>query len=149
MYPVFALSLMRCRVHTITSVIPEKFLDLFTTKIAHAHMATILPDGSPQVTPVWFDYDGTHVIVNTARGRVKYNNVRRDPRVTLAISDPSNPGRYIQLRGRVVELSEADGDAVIDRLAKKYVGLDRYPWKSEGEVRVTLRIAVERAQANG
>jgi PPOX class probable F420-dependent enzyme len=112
-------------------------------------MATILPDGSPQVTPVWFDYDGTNVIVNTAKGRVKYNNLRRDPRVTLAISDPENPGRYIQLRGHVIDMSESDGDEVIDRLAKKYVGLDRYPWKGPGEVRVTIRIAVERVQANG
>jgi PPOX class probable F420-dependent enzyme len=130
-------------------MIPQEFLDLFTTKVAHAHLATIFPDGSPQVTPVWFDYDGTYVIVNTAKGRVKYNNMLRDPRVTIAVSDPQNPGRYIQLRGRVAEMSEADGDAVIDRLAKKYMGVDKYPYRREGEVRVTIRIEVQRVQGMG
>jgi PPOX class probable F420-dependent enzyme len=130
-------------------MIPQEYLDLFTTRVAHAHLATIFPDGSPQVTPVWFDYDGTHVIVNTAKGRVKYNNMQRDPRVTIAVSDPQNPGRYIQLRGRVVEMSEADGDAVIDRLAKKYMGVEKYPYRQLGEVRVTIRIEVKRAQVMG
>lgn len=130
-------------------MIPQEYLDLFTTRVAHAHLATIFPDGSPQVTPVWFDYDGTHVIVNTAKGRVKYNNMQRDPRVTIAVSDPQNPGRYIQLRGRVVEMSEADGDVVIDRLAKKYMGVEKYPYRQPGEVRVTIRIEVKRAQVMG
>ena len=130
-------------------MIPQEYLDLFTTRVAHAHLATIFPDGSPQVTPVWFDYDGTHVIINTARGRVKYNNMQRDPRVAIAVSDPQNPGRYIQLRGRVVEMSEADGDAVIDRLAKKYMGVEKYPYRQPGEVRVTIRIEVKRAQVMG
>ncbi|MCX6019615.1 MAG: PPOX class F420-dependent oxidoreductase [Chloroflexi bacterium] len=130
-------------------MIPQEFLDLFTTKIAHAHLATIFPDGTPQVTPVWFDYDGTHIIINTAKGRVKYNNMLRDPRVTIAISDPQNPGRYIQLRGCVASMSEADGDAVIDRLAKKYMGVDKYPWHSASEVRVTVRIEIQRTQGMG
>ncbi len=129
-------------------MIPENFLDLFTTKIAFAHIATLLPDGTPQVTPVWFEYDGTNIVVNTARGRAKDKNMQRDPRVTLAISDPENPYRYIQVFGRVSEMTEHDGDAVIDRLAKKYMGVDSYPYRRAGEVRVTVRIAIERVQAN-
>ena len=129
--------------------VPNSFVDLLTGKPSFAHLATSMKDGSPQVTPVWFDYDGTYVIVNTAKGRVKYNNMLRDPRVTIAVSDPQNPGRYIQLRGRVAEMSEADGDAVIDRLAKKYMGVDKYPYRREGEVRVTVRIEVQRAQGMG
>jgi PPOX class probable F420-dependent enzyme len=130
------------------SEIPADFLDLFTKKIAFAHLGTIMPDGVPQVTPVWFDYDGTHVIVNTARGRSKDRNMRRDPRVTLAISDPENPYRYAQVFGRVTEMTEHDGDAVIDGLAKKYLGVDTYPYRRDGEVRVTVRIAIDKVQAN-
>lgn len=133
----------------MSSAIPNEYLDLFTTKVAFAHLATLFPDGAPQVTPVWFEYDGTHIIINTARGRAKDKNMQRDARVSLAVSDPENPYRYIQLRGKVVEMTEQDGDAVIDRLAKKYMGVDSYPFRREGEVRVTVKILPQRTQVMG
>ncbi len=118
-------------------------------KKAFAHLATIGPNGAPQVTPVWCDFDGTHVRINTARGRVKEGNLKRDPRVALSIIDPDNPYRYVQIRGRVVEMTEQGADAHIDALAKKYLGKDRYPFRQPGEVRVTLKIAPERVQGMG
>jgi PPOX class probable F420-dependent enzyme len=124
------------------SVIPEEYLDLFQKK-AFAHLATVMADGSPQVTPVWVDFDGRHLLVNSARGRVKDRNMRRDPRVAVEIMDPDNPYRYIQLRGRVVEITEEGADASIDSLAKKYLGAERYPNRRAGEQRVIYRIQVE------
>lgn len=119
--------------------IPEKFRDLFS-KRAFAHLGTLMPDGRPQVTPVWFDFDGTHFIVNSARGRQKDRNVRRDPRVTLAIQDPDNPYRYMEVRGQVVEVTQEGADQIIDHLAKKYLGVDKYPFAKPGEVRVLYKI---------
>src|SRR5260370_10371301 len=99
-----------------------------------------MPDGSPQVTPVWFDVADGKVRVNTARGRVKDRNMSRDGRVALAIVDPDNPYRHIQIRGRVTRASEAGADAHIDALAKKYLGHDSYPFRKPGEVRVMYEI---------
>ena len=132
----------------MATTIPEKFRDLLTKK-AFAHLATLMPDGSPQVTPVWFDFDGTHVRVNSAKGRVKDKNMRRNGRVALAIQDPENPYRYLALRGRVEEITEAGADAHIDSLAKKYLGQDRYPYRQPGEVRVIYRIRPERVSSMG
>jgi PPOX class probable F420-dependent enzyme len=123
-------------------LIPKEFSDLFQKK-AFAHLATVMADGSPQVTPVWFDYDGQHLIVNSAKGRIKDRNIRRDPRVAVSILDPDNPYRYIQIRGRVVEITEEGANASIDALAKKYLGVDRYPYRRDGEQRVIYRIALE------
>ncbi len=132
------------------SAIPESHLDLFAfEKRAFGHLATLMPDGSPQVTPVWIDFDGTHVLVNSARGRQKDVNVRRDPRVAIEVSDPNNPYRYVQIRGRVVEITEEGADEHIDRLAKKYRGLDRYPYRRPGEVRVIYKILPERVSVFG
>jgi len=103
-----------------------------------------MPDGSPQVTPVWCDFDGAHVLVNSARGRVKDRNMRRDPRVALVILDPDNPYRYLEVRGRVVEITEDGAEAHIDRLAQKYLGVERYPYRQPGEVRVLYKIRPER-----
>ncbi|MCS7261705.1 MAG: PPOX class F420-dependent oxidoreductase [Anaerolineae bacterium] len=129
--------------------IPEQYRDLFSEeKKAFGYVATVMPDGTPQVTPVWVDYDGTHVIFNTAKGRVKERNLRRDGRVALVVSDPGNPYRYIQVRGRA-ELSEEGADAHIDKLAKKYLGMDRYPYRQPGEVRVMVRITPEAVQTWG
>lgn len=128
--------------------IPEKYRDLFQKK-AFAHLATVGADGSPQVTPVWCDFDGTHIRFNTARGRVKDKNLRRNPKVALAIQDPENPYRYMQVRGRVAEITEQGADAHIDSLAKKYIDQDRYPWRRPGEVRVTYRILPEKVQTLG
>lgn len=130
------------------SAIPDSFKDLLQKK-AFATLATVNADGTPQVTPVWFDYDGTHIRFNTARGRVKDRNLRRNPAVALAVMDPDNPYRYLQVRGRVAEVTEAGADAHIDALAKKYTGQDRYANRRPGEVRVTYKIAPERVQTMG
>jgi PPOX class probable F420-dependent enzyme len=128
--------------------IPEKYLDLFQKK-AFASLGTLMPDGRPQVTPVWCDYDGARVIVNTAKGRAKDKNMRRDPRVTLAVIDPDNPYRYLEVRGRVVEITEQGADAHIDKMAKKYLNLDKYPSRQPGEVRVLYKIEPERFSSMG
>ena len=128
--------------------IPEKYRDLFD-KRAFANLATLMPDGFPQVTPVWCDYDGTHVLVNSARGRQKERNLRRDPRVALAILDPDNPYRYLEVRGRVVEITENGADEHIDRLAKKYLGADKYPYRKPGEVRIIFKVQPERVRTYG
>ncbi len=128
--------------------IPNKYLDLFNKK-SFANLATLMPDGQPQVTPVWCDFDGEHVLINSAKGRQKDRNLRRDPRVALAIQDPDNPYRYLEVRGRVVEITEEGADAHIDRMAKKYMGLDKYPYRAPGEVRVLYKIKPEHTTAMG
>jgi PPOX class probable F420-dependent enzyme len=128
--------------------IPEGFLDLFS-RPTFAHLATIMPDGSPQVTPVWFDFDGTYIIVNSARGRQKDRNMRRNPNVAVEITDPENPYRYIQVRGKVVEITEEGADDSIDSLARKYLNVERYPNRRPGEVRVIYKISPERINTMG
>ena len=105
-----------------------------------ANLATVMPDGSPQVTPVWVDYDGTHILVNTAEGRQKPRNVRRDPRVALDIYDQGNPYSMAAIRGKVVDISTEGADEHIDRLAKKYLGQDKYPYRQPGEQRLIFKI---------
>ena len=126
------------------ATIPDSHKDLLTTKKAFAQLATLNPDGSPQVTPVWVDFDGTHVLINTAKGRVKAKNLAREPRVAISLSDPDNPYRYLGVQGRVVEITEDGADAHIDKLAKKYIGQDKYPYRAPGEVRVIVKIAPEK-----
>jgi len=128
--------------------IPEKYLDLFSKK-AFANLATLMPDGSPQVTPVWCDFDGNRVIVNSARGRQKDRNIRRNPSVALSIIDSDNPYRYLEVRGKVVEITEEGAAAHIDRMAKKYLGVDKYPYAQPGEVRVLYKIQPEHISSNG
>ena len=128
--------------------IPGNFKDLFS-KPAFGQLGTLMPDGWPQVTPVWVDYDGTYVIFNSARGRQKDRNVRRDPRVTITVIDPQNPYRYLSLRGRVAEITEQGADAHIDRLAKKYLGVDKYPYRQADEVRVMYKVKPEHFSAMG
>ena len=125
------------------ATIPASHADILT-KPAFANLATLNPDGSPQVTPVWVDFDGRHVIVNTARGRVKAKNLAREPRVALSIADPENPYRYLGIQGRVVEMTEKGGDAHIDKMAKKYLGKDSYPFRTPGEVRLIVTIAPDK-----
>ena len=124
------------------AAIPDKYLDLFEKK-AFAQLATIMPDGSPQVSPVWCEYDGTHVIINSAKGRVKDKNMRRDSRVGLDLQDPENPYRHLSLRGRVIDITEEGADQHIDKLAKKYLNVDSYPGRRAGEVRVIYKIQPE------
>jgi len=133
----------------MATTIPASHADLLQPNTrAFAQLATVNADGSPQVTPVWVDYDGSHLLVNTARGRVKTKNLERNPRVALAIADPANPYRYLGIQGRVVELKEKDADAHIDKMAKKYLDKDKYPYRQPGEVRVIVKIAPEKVHAN-
>jgi PPOX class probable F420-dependent enzyme len=124
------------------STIPDNFSDLFQKK-TFAQLATLMSDGSPQVTPVWCEFDGTHVVINSAKGRVKDRNMRRNPTVALSIQDPENPYRHLSLKGKVVEITESGADAHIDKLAKKYTGKDVYPNRRPGEVRVIYKILPE------
>jgi len=132
----------------MTAKIPESHLDLFQ-KRAFAHLGTLMPDGSPQVTPVWIDYDGTYLLVNSAKGRQKDRNMRRKAKVGLDIVDPDNPYRYLGVRGTVVEITEEGADAHIDRLARKYTGAERYGNRRPGEVRVIYKIRPERVWTMG
>jgi PPOX class probable F420-dependent enzyme len=124
---------------TTNHKIPNEYLDLFK-KRAFANLATLMPDGTPQVTPVWVDYDGQYVLVNTARGRQKDLNMRARPDVALSIQDPDDPYRYLQIRGRVAEITERGADAHIDKMAKKYTGADHYKNRAPGQVRVIYKI---------
>lgn len=128
--------------------IPEAYLDILG-KRAFAHLATVMPDGSPQVSPVWVDQADGNVLVNSARGRVKDRNIARDARVAVSVTDPENPYRSLMIRGRVVEARTEGADAHIDALAKKYMDLDAYPYRAPGEVRVIYVIAPERVSAMG
>ena len=130
------------------ATIPETHADLLK-KPAFANLATLNADGSPQVTPVWVDFDGKHVIVNTARGRVKAKNLARESRVALSIADPENPYRYLGIQGHVIQMTEAGADAHIDKMAKKYLGKDTYPFRASGEVRVIVKITPDKVHATG
>src|SRR3954470_18622050 len=131
------------------ATIPASHSDLLTTKQAFAHVATLNPDGSPQVTPVWVYFDGTHVLVNTAKGRVKARNFANDPRVAISIADPENAYRYLGIQGRVVEMTEAGADVHIDKMTKKFLGKDGYPFRTPGEVRVIVKISPDKVPTNG
>jgi PPOX class probable F420-dependent enzyme len=124
------------------SVIPSSHVDLFKKK-AFAHLATLMPGGQPQVTPVWVDYDGRHIMINTAQGRQKDKNLQRDGRVALSILDPDNPYRYLEVRGHIAERSVKGADEHIDAMAKKYLGQEKYPYRQPKEVRVLYRIEPE------
>lgn len=104
------------------------------------YLATLMPDGSPQVTPVWVDREGDTILVNTAEGRVKQRNAARDPRVAIAITDKKNPYEGVMIRGRVAAQTAQSADAHIDKLAKKYIGKDKYPWRQPGEKRVIIKM---------
>jgi PPOX class probable F420-dependent enzyme len=107
------------------------------------HLATLMPDGSPQVTPVWVDFDGRHILVNTAEGRQKARNIRRDPRVAIDVLRQGSAYAFASVRGRVVEITKEGAEEHVDRLAKKYLGRDTYPFRQPGEQRIILKIAPE------
>ncbi len=130
------------------ATIPEEFMDIMNSK-ALASLATSMADGSPQVSPVWFSFDGSLVWVNSAEGRVKDKNVRRTRKVALAIVDVDNPYRHIAIRGDVVEITNDGADDHIDSLAKKYLDADKYPYGQEGEIRVIYKIRPERVATMG
>jgi PPOX class probable F420-dependent enzyme len=128
--------------------IPDKFRDLMTKK-AFANIATVMADGSPQVTPVWFDYTNGKIRVNTAKGRVKARTMTQGAKVALAIMDPDNAYRYVQVRGTVARATEDGADQHIDSLAQRYLGKATYPFRQPGEVRVTIEITPESVNTMG
>ena len=129
-------------------MIPEQYHDLLAST-ALAHIATIGPNGEPQVTPVWFGWDGEHVLFSQTTTRQKYRNVQREPRISLSIVDPANPLRYLEIRGRVVEVRPDPDKAFIDQMAAKYMGVETYPWNQPGDERVVVVIEPERTTRMG
>jgi PPOX class probable F420-dependent enzyme len=129
--------------------IPEQYLDLLQHKKAFANLATKMPDGSPQVTPVWFDYTNGTIRVNTAKGRVKARNMPEGAAVALAIMDPENPYRFIQIRGRVKRVTATGADDHINALTKKYLGQDKYPYAQANETRLIFEIEPTSSSAMG
>ena len=130
------------------SSFPENYRDLFQKK-AFGAFTTLMPDGSPQTTPVWVDWQDDEIWVNSAVGRQKDRNVRRDPRVAVAVIDPENPYRYVEVRGRVTEITQDNADAHIDKMAQKYLGQDKYPYRQPTEVRVIYKIQSEHTTTMG
>lgn len=129
--------------------IPKPFQDLLSNdKKAYAYLATSMKDASPQVTPVWFNTDGKHILINTAVGRVKDKNMRARPIVALCITDPANPYRYLQIKGRVVESATKGADDHIDALSFKYTGNKKYN-RRQDEQRITYKILPEKIDAHG
>lgn len=109
-----------------------------------AHLATVSPDGTPHVTPVWIDVDGDDLVVNTVDGRVKARHVRRTPKVGISVVDPADAYRVVALEGTVVDITDEGAREHIDQLAKKYLGVDEYPMHQPGDVRLKVRIRPDR-----
>jgi PPOX class probable F420-dependent enzyme len=127
---------------------PPNYLDLAETKIAFAALATLMPDGTPQVTPVWFDYTKGIIRVNTALGRVKAQNMKEGSAVALSIVDPDNAYRYVQVRGRVTRTTTDGAREHIEALSHKYMGKP-YPFWTPGQERITIEVAIDHASASG
>lgn len=130
------------------SSIPESHVDLLERPVL-AMLATVQPNGQPQVTPVWADLDNGQVRVNTAAGRQKWKNMIARPLATITVADPDNPQRYIEIRGRIARHTEENGDEVIDKLAADYLGVASYPHRNPAETRVTFYIEPTRVIATG
>ena len=128
--------------------IPEGYVDLLESS-ALAHIATIGPDGEPQNNPVWFDWDGEQVKFSQTKTRQKYKNVGREPRLALSIVDPENPYRYLEIRGEVVRVEEDPNNDFINAMAKKYLGVDEYPYHQPGDERIVLYIEPEHTTQMG
>jgi PPOX class probable F420-dependent enzyme len=124
--------------------VPQRYQDLLADeKKAFAYLATLMPDGSPQVTPIWFNTKNGYFLINSAKGRIKDRNMRANPEVALAIVDPDDPYRYIQIRGKIIEITQEGADEHIDALAGKYLGKAKYPNRAPGEQRVIYKIEPE------
>lgn len=131
-----------------SNAIPQSHVDLLDSN-ALAHVATIGPKGEPQANPVWFDWDGQYVYFSQTTTRQKLANLERDPRIALSIVDPRNDYRYLEVRGRMVRVDPDPERAFINKMAKKYLGLDVYPWHREGDERVVIVVEPERTTAMG
>jgi PPOX class probable F420-dependent enzyme len=132
------------------NAVPESHRDLLRDDAkAFVYLATLMPGGTPQVTPIWFNSDGEHILINSAKGRVKDRNMRARPQIALCIQDPANPYRYLQIQGKVIEITEEGADDHIDMLMFKYRGQSKYPFKQPGEVRVKYKVQIEKVDAHG
>ena len=129
-------------------IIPESYEDLLEST-ALAHVATLGPEGEPQSNPVWFDWDGEHVKFSQTKTRQKYHNLQRDPRIALSIVDPENPYRYLEIRGKVTHVEEDPNIDFISSMAKKYLGVDRYPYHQPGDERVVVFVQPEHTSQMG
>ena len=125
-----------------TNTLSPEVREFLATR-CYVHLATLMADGSPQVSPVWAETDGDLIVVNSAAGRVKDRNIKRDARVALSATHPDDPFKALMIRGRVVKVTEAGAEDGIDRLARKYIGGERYEWRRPGEVRVAYYIQPE------
>jgi len=128
--------------------IPGRFADILD-KQGFAHVATIGPDGAPHNTPVWYDWDGKHLLISQTPKKVKWRNIKREPRVAVSISDPDDPYRNVQLRGRVTNIRADDGRKFIDSLAKAYTGEDEYRYDPPGVDRFIVEITPEHVTTYG
>ncbi len=130
--------------------IPESHRDLLKDETkAFVYLATVMSDGTPQVTPVWFNMEGETILINTARGRLKDKNMRARPSVALCIADPKNPYRYVQIRGKVVEVTLEGAEKHIDTLNMKYHGNPNYAGHNSEHPRVIYKIQPEKVDAHG
>jgi PPOX class probable F420-dependent enzyme len=130
------------------TVIPADKADLLESK-ALADVATIGPNGEPQVNPVWFGWDGTYITFSQTTTRQKYRNVQRDARIALSVVDPENPYRYLEVRGKVVRIDPDPDYAFINQMAQKYLDVEKYPWTQPGEERVVIVVEPEHTTAMG
>lgn len=130
------------------SVIPQTELGILASK-GFAHIATIGPKNEPQSNPVWFDWDGTYIRISQTKTRQKYHNIQRNPHVALSITDPANPYHYLEVRGTVVRIEDDSHHQFINALAKKYMGVDTYPYNQPGEQRLILYIQPEHTTSMG
>jgi PPOX class probable F420-dependent enzyme len=132
----------------MTATLSDKARALLARPVI-ANLATVSSDGSPQLTPLWIDVDGDALLINTAAGRVKANNIKRDSRVAVSVVDPEDPYNVVVVKGTVTAVTEEGADAHIDVLAKKYLGVDEYPMRRPGEVRLKIRIRPDRIPMQG
>ena len=130
------------------TVIPESHVDLLDRPLI-AHLATTRPDHTPQVNPMWFGWDGELIRFTNTTTRQKFRNVETNPHVSISIVDPDQPYRYLEVRGKVAEITEQGADAHIDKMAKKYLGQDKYPYRQDGEVRVIYKVRPEHTTTMG
>ncbi|MEZ4507120.1 MAG: PPOX class F420-dependent oxidoreductase [Thermomicrobiales bacterium] len=130
------------------TVIPDSHKDLLEST-ALAHVATIGPNGGPQVNPVWFGWDGNLISFSQTKSRQKLRNLQKDNRISLSIVDPVNPYRYLEVRGKAIEVIEDPDKAFIDSMAQKYLGQEKYPWSQPGDQRVIVVVEPERALTMG